>query len=121
MPSVLIEVRRAASRDEELALIEMVHAALREAFHIPPEDRNVRLVVHEPRRFACPPNLVQPELYTHISVDAPAGCSLETRHALYRAIVHNLEAIGIPADHVTIVLREISHEYRGIRAGLVEP
>lgn len=105
MSSVVIEVRRHASRDDELALIEMVHAALREAFRVPPDDRNVRLVVHEPHRFACPRNLTQPELYTHITIDASAGYSLDAKRALHSAIAHNLEAIGIPADHVTLVLR----------------
>lgn len=111
--SVVIEIRRHASHDDELALIEMVHAAMREAFRLPADDRNVRLVVHEPHRFAHPPNLAQPELYTHITVDAVAGHSLDARHVLHTAIAHNLEAIGIPADHVVIALREISPENRG--------
>jgi hypothetical protein len=34
--------------------MEAVHAALRHAFKILPGDRNVRLVAHEPHRFACP-------------------------------------------------------------------
>ena len=117
MPSVVVEIRRPAPRDDELALIEMVHAALREAFRIPANDRNVRLVVHEPHRFACPPNLAQPELYTHITIDAFPGRSLDAKRALYTAIAHNLESIGIPGDHVTIVLHEIPRENWGIRGG----
>jgi phenylpyruvate tautomerase PptA (4-oxalocrotonate tautomerase family) len=117
MPSVLIEIRRHASHDDELAMIEMVHAALREAFRILPDDRNVRLVVHEPHRFSCPPHLAQPELYTLVSIDAFAGRSLDAKRALYRAMVLNLDSIGIPADHVKIVLREIPRENWGIRGG----
>lgn len=48
MPSVLIEVRKQYTPEQEVALIEAVHAALREAFKIVPHDKNVRLVVHEP-------------------------------------------------------------------------
>ena len=73
MPSVLIEVRRRYSQEQEIAIMEAVHAALREAFKILPGDRNVRLVVHEPHRFACPPAREKPEAYTHISIDAFAG------------------------------------------------
>lgn len=117
MPSVLIEVRRQYTTEQEVALIEAVHAALREAFKIPPGDKNVRLVVHEPHRFACPPEREEPELYTHISIDAFVGRSLDAKRNLYRAIVDNLEALGIPKDHVKILLREIPKENWGIRGG----
>lgn len=117
MPSVLIEVRRQYTREQETALIEAVHAALREAFRILPGDRNVRLVVHEPHRFACPPDRGQPDLYTHISIDAFAGRSLDAKRDLYKGIVRNLESLGIPRDHVKILLREIPRENWGIRGG----
>ena len=117
MPSVLIEVRKSYAPEQETALMEAVHAALVSAFRILSTDRNVRLVAHEPHRFACPPNLAQPALYTHISVDAFAGRSLDAKRALYRAIVENLGALGIPRDHVKILLRELPRENWGIRGG----
>lgn len=117
MPSVLIEVRRQYTPEQEVALMESVHAALRAAFKILPGDRNVRLVVHEPHRFACPPDRGNPELYTHISIDAFAGRSLDAKRNLYKAIVNNLELFGIPKNHVKILLREITKENWGIRGG----
>lgn len=117
MPSVLIEIRRVIPSEEESRLMEAVHAALREAFRILPGDRNVRLIVHEPHRFECPPERSHPELYTHVSIDAFAGRSLDAKRALYRAIVDNLERLGIPKDHVKILLREIPKENWGIRGG----
>src|SRR5258708_36264732 len=107
MPSVLIEVRRQYTVEEEERLMEAVHAALREAFQIPAWDRNVRLVVHQPHRFACPPDRDAPERVTHISIDAFAGRSLEAKRNLYHAIVRNLEPFGIPRNRVKILLREI--------------
>ena len=117
MPSVLIEVRQQYSQDQEVAIIDAVHLALREAFKIVPTDKNVRLLVHEPHRFACPPNKEQPSAYTHISIDAFAGRSIDAKRALYQAIVNNLEPLGIPKDHVKILLREIPKENWGIRGG----
>lgn len=117
MPSVLIEVRQKYSKEQEIALMEAVHAALREAFKILPGDRNVRLVVHEPHRFECPPDREMPEFYTHISIDAFAGRSLEAKRDVYKAIVSNLESFGIPKNHVKILLREIPKENWGIRGG----
>jgi len=117
MPSVLIEVRQQYPRERELQLMEAVHAALMEAFKILPGDRHVRLVVHEPHRFACPPNKASPEAYTHISIDAFAGRSVDAKRNLYRTIVGNLEPLGIPPDHVKILLRELPRENWGIRGG----
>ena len=117
MPSVLIEVRRGYRQEQEVALMEAVHRALRSAFKILPDDRNVRLVVHEPHRFACPPGKAKPEMYTHISIDAFAGRSLAAKRDLYHSIVENLEPLGIPRDHVKILLRESAKENWGIRGG----
>ena len=117
MPSVLIEIRRRYSEEEEVALMEAVHSALRETFKILPGDKNVRLIVHEPHRFACPPDREKPEQYIHISIDAFAGRSVEAKRNLYRTIVANLESLGIPPDHVKILLREFPKENWGIRGG----
>lgn len=117
MPSVIIEVRKQYDREQEIALMNAVHSALQEAFKILPGDRNVRLLVHEPHRFTYPPAREHPELYTHISIDCFAGRSLDAKRNLYRTIVQNLETLGIPADHVKIVLREITSENWGIRGG----
>jgi phenylpyruvate tautomerase PptA (4-oxalocrotonate tautomerase family) len=117
MPAILIETRTAYSEAQETALLEAVHLALREAFRIPEWDRNLRLSAHAPHRFACPPGLARPERYTQITIDAFAGRSLDAKRGLYRAIVDRLQALDIPADHVTILLREAPRENWGIRGG----
>lgn len=117
MPSVLIEVRQQYTQEVELALMEAVHKALRDAFQILPHDRNIRLIVHAAHRFQCPPNKDQPQYYTLISIDAFAGRSLAAKRNLYQNIVNNLEPFGIPKDHVKIMLRELPAENFGIRGG----
>jgi phenylpyruvate tautomerase PptA (4-oxalocrotonate tautomerase family) len=117
MPTTLIEVRTRYTAQQEIALIDAVHAALVEAFKIPVEDKTVRLVAHEPHRFACPPNRTQPERFMQVSIDAFSGRSLDAKRALYRAIVSNLEPLGIPRDHVKIVLREVPRENWGLAGG----
>ena len=115
MPSTLIEVIRTYSPDEERAIIEAVQAALVEGLKIPVEDRGVRLVVHEPHRFAIPPE--RTDRYTLVSIDLFSGRSLDAKRRLYRAIVTNLAPLGIPPDDVKILLREIDAEDWGIRGG----
>jgi phenylpyruvate tautomerase PptA (4-oxalocrotonate tautomerase family) len=117
MPSVLIEVRRKYNAAQEVAIMEAVHAALCEAFKILPGDKNVRLIAHEPHRFMYPPDRDKPDRYTHISIDAFAGRSIEAKRKLYQAIVNNLEPLGIPKTHVKILLREIPKENWCIRGG----
>ncbi|MFD1859383.1 tautomerase family protein [Aeromicrobium camelliae] len=117
MPHALIEVRRRWSEDEEAAIIDAVHGALVEAFQIPAHDKHVRLVVHEPHRFACPPHLHEPEFATLVSIDCFTGRSLDAKRHLYAAIVDRLTELGIPGDHVSIVLRESPVENWGVRGG----
>ena len=117
MPWALIEVRREWPREQETAIIDAVHGALVTAFQIPPKDKHVRLQVHEPHRFAHPPTLTRPEYATLVSVDCFAGRSVEAKRRLYSEIVHRLEPLGIPRDHVSIKLRESPTENWGISGG----
>lgn len=117
MPSALVEVRRQYSVAEEVAIIDAVHGALVTAFRIPPKDKDVRLVAHEPHRFACSPRLTEPERFTLVSIDCFAGRSAQAKRNLYAEIVARLSVLGIPRDHVTVILREIQTESWGIRGG----
>lgn len=117
MPSTIIEVRRRYEPSQEVAIIDAVHAALVSAFRIPDGDKHVRLVVHEPHRFAVAPGLATPENYTLVGIDCFAGRSVEAKRNLYRHITRNLATVGIPPDHVTILLRESALENWGIRGG----
>lgn len=117
MPSALIEVRHHYSEADEAALIDAVHGALVAAFHIPSDDKNIRLVVHEPHRLACSPRLADPQRFTFVSIDCFAGRSVDAKRRLYSEIVERLATFGIPRDHVTINLRESTAENWGIRGG----
>lgn len=116
MPFVLIEVRKKYTTEQEVILINAVQCAITEAFN-KPDDINVRLLVHEPHRFPAPRHKTQPEYYTNISIDCIIGRSLDTKRRLYSLIVQNVAELGIPKDHIKILLREHSKENWGIRGG----
>lgn len=116
MPFVLMEVRKKYSLEQEIALINAVHSAIQDAFK-KPDDINVRLLAHEPHRFPAPSAKAHPELYMNISIDCIVGRSLTAKRNLYSQIVENLEQLGIPKDHVKILLRETNNENWGIRGG----
>lgn len=115
MPNAAIEVRRHYSREEEVGIIDAVHAAMIEGLKIPVWDKTVRLIVHEPHRFATPPDIG--DRYTLVNIDLFTGRSLDAKKALYRALVKNLEPFGIPGNHVKVCLREVPRENWGMRGG----
>jgi hypothetical protein len=47
-----------------------------------------------------------------------AGRSLDTKHALYKAIVKNLSEIGVPATEIKTILVDVPAENWGLRGGL---
>jgi phenylpyruvate tautomerase PptA (4-oxalocrotonate tautomerase family) len=117
MPHAVVEVRRRYTEAEEVAIIDAVHGALVAAFQIPAQDKHVRLVAHEPHRFAVPPTMTDPQFCTLVSIDCFSGRSVQAKRNLYTEIVDRLAALGIPRDHVSISLREIEAENWGIRGG----
>lgn len=117
MPEAQIEVRRAYAPAQEQQLMDALHGALREAFQIPEWDRIVRLIVHEPHRFQVSPRLSDPDRFTLVTIDGFSGRSGVAKRALYAAIVRNLTALGIPSDHVVVLLREAPTENWGVRGG----
>jgi Tautomerase enzyme len=82
----------------------------------PQWDKNVRLFVHEAHRFAAPPD--KDDRYTLIQVDLFAGRSIEAKRRFYHTLVAKLEVLGIPRDHVKVVLRETSRENVSMQDGL---
>jgi phenylpyruvate tautomerase PptA (4-oxalocrotonate tautomerase family) len=117
MPAATIEVRRPYTQAQEIAILDAVHAAMQGALQLLPHDRNLRLIVHEPHRFAAPGDLSHPEQYTFISIDLFAGRSIDAKRALYRALVAAMAPFEVRADHVKIVLRETARDNWGIRGG----
>jgi len=117
MPASLIEVRRPYDARDTAALLDAVHDALVAAFRIPEGDRAVRYVEHAPEHFTYPPHLTAPERYTLVTIDCFSGRTLEAKRHLYSELVERLEPVGIPRDHVKIVLRETGPENWGIRGG----
>lgn len=115
MPTAAIEICRQSTRDEESALIAAVQDAITGALQVPSCTTLIRLFVHEPHRFGRPQD--KDDRYTLVSIDCFIGRSLETKRALYQAIVHNLGRCGIPADHLKVLLREAPRENWAIRGG----
>lgn|SRR5262245_60130372 len=116
MPHVRIETRKGWVGDRRADVLEAVHAALVESLKIPPDDRVLRIVEHEPANFPAPPS--RSEKFTVIEITMFAGRSLDAKRRLYSAIVRNLERLGVPPHDINVVLHELPLENWGIRGGV---
>jgi len=114
MPNTKIETRVGWIEDPP-ALINAVQSALRDVLQLPEWDRTVRLIEHESTHFACPPG--KGPRYTLLEVTMFAGRSMIAKRSLYKAIVQNLSALGVPDDDIKIALIEVPPENWGIRGG----
>ncbi|MBX9849763.1 MAG: tautomerase family protein [Rhodocyclaceae bacterium] len=116
MPLSKIEVRKNRPPEQVQAVIEAVYLAQREALQLPAHDRQIRYIEHRPEHFHVPPG--KSENYTLVEITIFSGRSIETKRALYQAIVQNLGALGIAANDIFIVLNEVALENWGIRGGV---
>jgi len=116
MPLVRIEMLEGRPPEYRKAVLDGVHAALVEAFRIPPGDRNQVLHEHEHENFEIMEGKSLAFLIIEIVVFP--GRSLEAKRKLYSAIVRNLSrSPGIAPDDVLIVLLEPPLTDWGIRGG----
>jgi phenylpyruvate tautomerase PptA (4-oxalocrotonate tautomerase family) len=73
------------------------------------------LIEHDPADFSAPPD--KSDKYTLIEITLFTGRSIEAKRKLYRAIVRNLSALGVPPMDIKIVLVEVATENWGVRGG----
>ena len=115
MPSTRIATGSWA-HGQEAAIIDAVHKALSSALKLPDWDRDIVLDCYDDAHRMIP--IGRSERFTRIEIILFAGRSLDTKRKLYREIVGNLEAIGVPGEEIKIVLMEVPVENWGIRGGI---
>ena len=99
----------------EMKLIEAVQSALISAFRIPEWDRDVVLDLYDANRRIV--STGRSERFTRIEIIGIAAHSLEAKRTLFKAIVDNLEAVGVPRTETRICLLEPPAESWGIKGG----
>ena len=116
MPLVRIEIRKGRSPSEKKGLLEAVHAAIVEALKVPDTDRTQRLCEYSPEDFEIPPT--RTDKHTLIEITMFPGRSTDAKRQLYKAIVRNLEPLGISPKDIFIVLHEPAMESWSPRDGI---
>ena len=95
--------------ERETGVMDQCAAALR----TPKDDKIARLIEHAPENFSIPT-----WAGNHIEITMFEGRSIDAKRSLYRAIVSNLEPIGVPANDIKIILIEVPASDVGMRGGL---
>jgi phenylpyruvate tautomerase PptA (4-oxalocrotonate tautomerase family) len=114
MPLVKIELAGGRDRSELSRMRSLVSDCVVDSLKLPADDRNVRLVEHDPDLFS-----MKPPYSLLIEITMFAGRSRETKKALYRRIVQTLHReMDIPAESVFIVLNEQPLENWGVKGGV---
>lgn len=114
MPSTRISTGIWA-RGSEGKVIEAVQSALRNSLKIPENDRDIVLDIYdEAMRIVA---TGRSQRFTRIEIIMFAGRSMEAKKALYKALVTNLAALGVPETEVKTVLIEVPQENWGLRGG----
>jgi len=115
MPSTRI-VTGEWARGREPDLIEAVQSALLKSIKIPDWDRDVVVDCYDDKRRIVPTG--RSDRYTRIEIELFAGRSLEAKRALYRTIVQNLSALGVPEADIKTILIEVPAQNWGVRGGV---
>ncbi len=92
------------ARGHERQLLNAVQAALEEGIKIPDWDRDIVVDIYNDNLRVSPPN--RTSKYTRIEIGLYAGRSLDSKRALYRAIVRNLAGLGVEANDLKTILLE---------------
>ncbi|MGE4423858.1 MAG: tautomerase family protein [Pseudodesulfovibrio sp.] len=113
MPLITLTMRFGRSAEAKRRMLDGVHAALVAAFRIPEGDRFQ--FIHE----IADENWDEPDRPDRVLVEikAFAGRSADAKRALYRAVVDNLAACGVPPEDVFIIVHDLPRENWGIRGG----
>jgi phenylpyruvate tautomerase PptA (4-oxalocrotonate tautomerase family) len=104
------------ARGRETAVVEAVQSAFVAVLKTPEWDRDVVVDLYPASRRIVPTG--KSERYTRVEIKLFNGRSMVAKRNLYRSIVANLAALGVPKDEVKILLIEIAAENWGIRGGV---
>jgi phenylpyruvate tautomerase PptA (4-oxalocrotonate tautomerase family) len=113
-----IEMLEGRTPEQKQRIVDAVRASLSEALRVPPDDPTVRLVEYPREHFSLPYPDRHSDRYTLIEVTMFAGRSMDTKRRLYRAIVHRLASLDVPASDVLIVLHEPPMENWAVNGGV---
>ena len=116
MPHAAIHRLLVDAPNDRRALIQAVNRALVCALRVPEDSHPVRLQEYEADSFLIPET--SSERFTLVEATIFSGRSVETKRALYGAIVENLGALGIAAADVRVVLYEVPRENWGLKGGI---
>jgi phenylpyruvate tautomerase PptA (4-oxalocrotonate tautomerase family) len=118
MPLVTITVRRGRSEVETQAISEGIHRSLVEEIGIPDADFNHRILELDAAHWHLPAG--RSERLVCVEIRMYPGRTAEMKRALFRSIARKLEAFGIAAEDVFVVIDEPPRENWSVSVAAAE-
>jgi phenylpyruvate tautomerase PptA (4-oxalocrotonate tautomerase family) len=115
MPSTRI-ITGEWARGQEASIVEAVQSALLSALKIPDSDRDVVIDIYDNAARIVPTG--RSERYTRVEIKMFSGRSIEAKRELYKAVVANLVALGVPETEIKTILIDVPRENWGLRGGI---
>jgi phenylpyruvate tautomerase PptA (4-oxalocrotonate tautomerase family) len=116
MPLVTISMFEGRSPELKKNINDAIHKALVDNFKIQDWDYNQKTQEYAAGDWRVPDG--KSDKYIFIEMCVFPGRTRETKKKLFADIVNRLEALGIPKDHVMILIVEQPKENWGIRGGV---
>jgi phenylpyruvate tautomerase PptA (4-oxalocrotonate tautomerase family) len=104
MPLVRLNRRAGRPAEENRRLLDAVHAALVESFHIPEDDRLQLLFEHDASAFEWPAD--RTPAFTLVEIVAFPGRSIEAKRKLYQSLASRFEKAGVSSGDLFVVITE---------------
>jgi phenylpyruvate tautomerase PptA (4-oxalocrotonate tautomerase family) len=104
MPLVRLNRRAGRPAEENRRLLDAVHAALVESFHIPEDDRLQLLFEQDASAFEWPAD--RTPAFTLVEIVAFPGRSIEAKRKLYQSLASRFEKAGVSSGDLFVVITE---------------
>ncbi|MBD8387542.1 tautomerase family protein [Dysgonomonas sp. BGC7] len=113
MPTIKIELIEGLEKQMLFDLRDVVTDAVVYTLQMPADDRNVRVIEYRAGFFE-----MKPPYEILIEIALFSGRTKETKKKLFRAIVDNVEKIGVNKDKIMIMLNEQPPQNWGVKRGI---
>ena len=114
MPTVKVELSKGHEKSTLVKIRDLVMDSVVESLHLLADDRNIRVIEHEPHLFQ-----MKAPYCILIEISMFVGRTKETKKTLYQSIANNLETCGLfKKEQVLVIIYELPLENWGIRGGI---
>ena len=113
MPSTRVETAKGWLGESRADFLEAIQQALIEGIRIPEQDRDIRLIQHDPEDMLAAAS--SSPRHTVIEITLFTGRTIEAKRRLYAALARRLAPFDLQPHDIKVILVEVDRENWGLR------